>query len=213
MQSKLIPVFIVAAIIQMAVVAGAVFAAQKLNDTNNDIQKSQEILYRATSMERSVLSANMSGTNMLSAMGGDTEEPSKAASAGSEDIYQTAMNELDQLEKLCSADPFYVEPIAKLKKVVGVTRKIGDKLRTEAAAAKAEGMTGMLKVVPTVRALYQVVDKLNERIDTVVKHETERKAQLLQTRDQYQQMQTVLLFTALVLSLGGAALIPAVMKR
>lgn len=195
----------------MAVLAGAVFLSQKLADTNLAILKSQEILYRATSMERSLLSASMTGSNFLDALGG----PEGAAAGGSavDEVYETAKEELDQLQKLCADDQFYIEPMSKLKKIVDATRALGARLKEQAAASKAEGMGGMLKVIPAVRALYTVVDKLNTRIDQVVQHEESRKKAALQSRDQYQQMQTVLLFAALVLSLGGVALIPAAMRR
>lgn len=211
LQSKLIPVLIVAAIIQMAVLAGAVFLSQKLADTNLEIEKSQEILYRATSMERSLLSASMSGSNFVEALGG-SDGPLPGGSAVDE-VYETAKQELEQLQKLCANDQFYVEPMSKLNKIVAVTRKLGLQLKEQAAGSKSEGMSGMLKVIPSVRALYSVVDKLNTRIDEVIQHEERKKQTSVQARDQYQQMQTVLLFAALVLSLGGAALIPAVMKR
>ena len=54
---------------------------------------------------------------------------------------------------------------------------------------------------------------MNTRINGMVEHEEAQTAGLLAVRDQYEQMQTVLLFSALVLALGGAALIPALMKR
>lgn len=193
----------------MAVLAGAVFLSQKLADTNLAILKSQEILYRATSMERSLLSASMTGSNFLDALGG----AEGAGGSAVDEVYETAKEELDQLQKLCADDQFYIEPMSKLKKIVDATRSLGARLKEQAAASKAEGMGGMLKVIPAVRALYTVVDKLNTRIDQVVQHEESRKKAALQSRDQYQQMQTVLLFAALVLSLGGAALIPAAMRR
>lgn len=195
----------------MAVLAGAVFLSQELADTNLEIEKSQEILYRATSMERSLLSASMSGSNFVDALGG-SEGPSPGGSAVDE-VYETAKQELEQLQKLCANDQFYIEPMSKLNKIVAVTRKLGLQLKAQAAGSKSEGMSGMLKVIPSVRALYAVVDKLNTRIDEVIQHEERKKQASVQTRDGYQQMQTVLLFAALVLSLGGAALIPAVMKR
>ena len=213
MQSKLLPVFIVAAIVQMAVLAGAVFVGQKLTETNHQIERSQEILYRAASMERSVLSANMSGSNFLSSLGdSDSDDKSKSAPVA-EDVYQKGVQELARLEKLCQSDSYYSEPLAKLKKILDAMRLLSEKMATQMAESKSEGMTGALKVIPAVKALYAVVDKMNTRINGMVEHEEAQTAGLLAVRDQYEQMQTVLLFSALVLALGGAALIPALMKR
>ncbi len=212
MQNKLIPVFIVAAIVQMAILAGAVFAAQKTADANVQIQRSQEIQFRAASMERGVLSANMSNSNFLKALGGG-DSPSAPPTTSTDEAYTKGMEELAKVEGLCGDDPFYKEQIAKLKKTLEITRKLGEDMRAQMAAGKAEGMSGMLKVIPSVKALYLVVDKMNIRINNMLQHEEDRAQQLVKQRDQSQQMLIVLLFAALVMSLGGAAMIPVLMRR
>jgi CHASE3 domain sensor protein len=210
-QNKLLPVFIVAAIVQMAVLAGAIFSAQKLADANAAIVRSQMIQYRAASMERSVLSANMSSSNFVKAL--SSEDTSAAPSASADEAYRKGTEELQQLEQLVTGDPYYKEQIERLTKLLNVTRKVADSIKDQMVQGKSEGMGGMLKVVPSVQGLYKVVDKMNSRINDMLQHEQDRAQQLTQDRDQSQQMLTVLLFGALVLSLGGTALIPAMMKR
>lgn len=206
MQNKLIPVFIVAAIVQMAVLAGAIFAAQKLVDFNREYTNSQEIRYRAASMERAVLSANMSNSNFLSQSEVDKSQPSDQA-------YRKGVDELEKLEVLCGQDPYYKDILGKLRKTLDISRKLGGEMHEQMLVAKDQGITEVMKLLPALQTLYKVVDKMNIRINELIQHEDTRQQQLIKDRDQSQQMLTTLLFSGLLISLGGAAMIPVLMKR
>lgn len=212
LQSKLIPVFIVAAIVQMALLAGAIFTAQKVEEAGRALQRSQEIQFRAASMEREVLSANMSGSNFVKDLGGEGAVPATQTVAADQ-AYKKGIEELDNLEALCGTEEYYKENIAKLRKILEITQKLADRVRAEMTAGKAEGVTGMLKVIPAVQLLYKTVDKMNVRINEMLVREQSRAQQLVQQRDQSQQMLTLLLFSGLLITLGDVAMIPLLMKR